>query len=209
MRHIDHENRADFPGHIGETLKVDAQGIGRRPGDQDAWLVLARQRFHLRVIDRFMLVETIGHNLEPLAGHVERHAMREMATLGEAHAHDRVAGFGKGHQHRLIRLRSGIWLDVGGIGAKQLLQPIDRQLLGDIDVLATTVIALARVTLGILVGQLRALRRHHRVTDVVLGGNQFDVLFLTAILVLEHLPDLGVYSRQGVSIGKHRAPRKP
>jgi hypothetical protein len=83
-------------------------------------------------------------------------------------------------------------------GAEQLLQAIDRQLFGDIDVLAATVVALAGITFGILVGQLRTLRGHHRVADIVLRGDQLDMLFLTPILVLDDLPDLGIHFRQGV-----------
>jgi hypothetical protein len=135
--------------------------------------------------------------------------VREVATFGQTHAHDRVARFGKSHQHRLIGLRPGIGLNVGGFGAKQFLQAVDGQLLGDVDVLAATVIALARITFGVLVGQLRTLRGHHRVAHIVLGSDQLDMLFLTPILVLDDLPDLGIHFRQGVFIGKHRAPLKP
>jgi hypothetical protein len=110
-------------------------------------LVLAGQRFHLVVVDFFLFVEAVGNDVEPLAGHVQRHAVGQVAAFGQAHAHDRVAGLGEGHQHRLVGLRTGVRLDVGGIGAEQLLQAVDGHLLGDIDVLATTVVALARDSL--------------------------------------------------------------
>jgi hypothetical protein len=35
VRHVDHEDGADFPGHLGEALEVDAQRVGRGAGDQD------------------------------------------------------------------------------------------------------------------------------------------------------------------------------
>jgi hypothetical protein len=82
--------------------------------------------------------------------------------------------------------------------AEQFLQAVDGQLLGDIDVLAAAVIALAGIAFGILVGQLRTLRGHHRVADIVLRGDQLDMLFLTPIFVFDRLPDLGIHFRQGV-----------
>ena len=46
---------------------------------------------HLVVVDDFVRIEPVAHDLEPLAAHVERHAVREMAAFGQAHAHDGVA----------------------------------------------------------------------------------------------------------------------
>ena len=70
-------------------------------------------------------------------------------------------GFSKPEEHRLVGLRAGVGLHVGVLGAEQLLHAVDGQLLGDVDELAAAVVALARVALGVLVGELGALRRHH------------------------------------------------
>ena len=43
-------------------------------------------------------------------------------------------------------------LDVDILGAEQFLRPVARQIFDDIDELAAAVIALAGITLGILVG---------------------------------------------------------
>jgi hypothetical protein len=45
-------------------------------------------------------------------------------------------------------------LHVGEVGAEQRLRAVDRELFGDVDVLAAAVVALARVALGVLVRQL-------------------------------------------------------
>jgi hypothetical protein len=47
---------------------------------------------------------------------------------------------------------------LAAIGAEQLLDAVDGQLLGHVHVLAAAVVALAGVALGVFVGQLRALR---------------------------------------------------
>ena len=88
-------------------------------------------------------------------------------------------GLAEGHQHGLVGLRAGVRLDVGGFGAEQLLQAVDGDLLGDVDVFATTVVALARVAFGVLVGELGALGFHDGLAHVVFGRDQFDVVFLT------------------------------
>ena len=207
--HVDPEDCPDFLGNVGETLEINLQRIGRSTGNDDLRLVLARQRFHAVVVNGLFGVETVGDDIEPLAGHVERHAVRQVTAFGQAHAHDRVARLGESHEHGLVGLRAGVRLDIGAIGTEQRLQPVDGNLLGNIDVLATAVVALARITFRILVGQLRALRLHDRLADIILGGNQFDMLFLATIFALNRLPEFGIHFRQGIFRGKHRSPHKP
>src|SRR5207244_52853 len=54
------------------------------------------------------------------------------------------------------------------------------------------VIAPARITLRILVGQDRTLGRQHRGAGVVFGGNHLQALLLASAFLLNRLPDLGV-----------------
>ena len=72
-------------------------------------------------------------------------------------------------------------MHVGVIGTEQLFGTVDGQLLDFIHMLAAAVITLAGVAFGVLVGQAAALGLHHAPTGVVLGGNQFDVIFLTLV----------------------------
>ena len=71
------------------------------------------------------------------------------------------------------------------IGIKQLLGTFDGQLLGHIHVFTATVVALARITLGVLVGQHGALCLQYTRTGVILRGNQFNVLFLAPAFGIE------------------------
>ncbi len=105
-----------------------------------------------------------------------------MSAVRQAHAEDRVAGLERREEHRLVGLRPGMRLDIREVGVEELPGTVDRQLLGDIDVLATAVVALARIALGVLVRELRALGRHHGRARVVLRRDQLDVLFLPPIL---------------------------
>ena len=78
-----------------------------------------------------------------------------------------------------------IWLPEFGctlakLAAEQLLRPLDGERLGDVDELAAAVIALARIALGVFVGQHRALRLEHGARDDVLRGDQLDLVLLPA-----------------------------
>ncbi len=112
--------------------------------------------------------------------------------MWQRHAEDRVARLQRGEEHRLIRLRAGMRLDVGKFGVEQLLDAVDRKLLGDVDELAPAVVALARIALGVFVGELRALRRHHGGAGVVLRRDQLDMLFLAQVLAGDRSGKFGV-----------------
>ncbi len=64
--------------------------------------------------------------------------------------------------------------------------------LGDVDVLAAAIVALARIALGVLVGHDRALRLEHGAGDDVFRGDQLDFVLLAAELELDGLGDLGI-----------------
>ena len=189
---------------LAEALEVDAQRVGRRAGDDELGLLLAGQCFHRVVVDGFVGIQAVADDVEPLAAHVQRHAVGQVAAFGQAHAHDGVAGLQQREEHALVGLRAGVGLHVGELGAEQLLDAVDGQLLGHVDVLAAAVVALAGVALGVLVGQLAALGLHHRGRGVVLAGDQLDVVFLAARLVLDSGPELGVDQGEGGGVAvKH------
>ncbi|MCY1464435.1 hypothetical protein D9M71_824580 [compost metagenome] len=73
-------------------------------------------------------------------------------------------------------------LDVGELGAEEGLHAIDGQVLCHVHVLAAAVVATARVALGVLVGQHRALGLEHRARRKVLGGDHFQGVALAAQL---------------------------
>ena len=100
--------------------------------------------------------------------------MGQVAAGREAEAHEGVARIEQREEHCLVHLAAAVGLDVGVFAAEQLLGTLDRQVLGDVDILAAAVIALARIALGILVREYRALRGEHRRRGEVLAGYQLD-----------------------------------
>ncbi len=112
---------------------------------------------------------------------------------------ERVAGLHQRHEGRRIGLRAGVRLHVGEARVEQLLDAVEREVLGDVDVLAAAVVAPAGQALGVFVGHHRALRLEHGAADDVLGGDQLDLVALAAELQADRLGDLrvGVGKRGG------------
>ena len=126
-------------------------------------------------------VDAVLHRVVQLAGKTDAGAVGQVTAVGQAHAQHSVPGIEQRQVHRRVGLAAGVRLHVGVIGTEQLFGAIDGQLLDFIHMLATAVIAFAGVAFGVLVGQAAALGLHHAPAGVVLGGNQFDVIFLTLI----------------------------
>ena len=179
MRHVDHQERANAVGDRLEGGEVDDARIGRAAGDDDLRLVLLGELLDLIEVDAAVLAaHAILHGIEPFAGHVGRRAMGEMAAGGEAHAEDGVAGLGEAEENGLVGLAAGVRLDVGEAAIEELLRPLNREVLGDVDELAAAIVAAAGIALGIFVGEDRALRFKHGGRNDVLRGDQLDFVVL-------------------------------
>ena len=72
--------------------------------------------------------------------------MGQVAALRQIHAHDGVAGPRQRQEHGRVGLGAGMRLDVGVIAVEQRLDPLQRQAFGHVHVLATAVVAAARIT---------------------------------------------------------------
>jgi hypothetical protein len=80
-------------------------------------------------------------------------------------------------------------LDVGVLGAEQLLGPRPAEVLHLVDDLAAAVVALARDPLRVLVGQPGAESLDDRGGGEILGGDQLQGLLLAAELGVEEAGD--------------------
>ena len=127
--------------------------------------------------------------------------MREVAALLEVHREDGVARLGEGGVGGEVGARAGVRLQVGVLGAEQLLRAGVADLLGAVDDLATAVVAAAGVSLGVLVGQGRAERSQHRGAGEVLAGDELQPSAQPVQLVEDDTRDLGVLVLQGVEVG--------
>ena len=206
--HVDEQVGADLVGDGAEAGEIEDLGIGGEAGDDHLRLVLHGQALDFVVVDQAIGVDAVLHGVVQLAGGGHLGAVGEMAAVGQAHAEDGVAGVEQRQVHRSVGRGTGVRLDVGVVGAAQLLGAVDGQLLDDIDVLAAAVVALVRITFGVLVGQHRTLGFHHRRAGVVLGGDQLDVLFLALGFLLHRGKEFGIVAGEGQITAEHGGPHK-
>ena len=113
--------------------------------------------------------------------------MREVATVVKVQAHEGVAWLQHCQQNCSISLCTRVGLYVGILSTKELAYAVDSQLFNFVDNLTTTIVTVARLTLGILVGQVAAHGFHHLVAYEVLTRNQLDALQLALMLFLNQL----------------------
>ena len=100
---------------------------------------------------------------------------------------------GFSQQHCSISLCTRVWLHVSILGTEQFANAVDGQLLNLVHYLATAIVAMTGITLGILVGQIAAHSFHYLIADEILRSNQFDTFQLTLMLFLNELKN-GVVS---------------
>ena len=119
--------------------------------------------------------------------------MGQVAALVELHAQDPIAGADRAEVGRHVGLGPRVGLDVDVLGAGEQRQgALLGEPLGDVDELAAAVVALARQALGVLVGEPAALRLEDRREDVVLAGDELDLVVLATALADHRRPQLGV-----------------
>ncbi len=83
-------------------------------------------------------------------------------------------------------------LHIGELGAEQLADALNRQILSDINALTAAVVTLARITLGILVGEHGAHCRHNGRGNDVLRRNQLNVAALAVIFLANSRAQFGI-----------------
>src|SRR5690606_34054050 len=147
--------------------------------------------------------DAVLHGVVQLARGGNAGTVGQVAAVGQAHAENGVTGAEQGQVDGGVGLGAGVRLDVGVVGAEQLLGTVDGQLLDHVDVLAATVVALARLAFGVRVGQHAALGLHHRRAGVVLGGDQLDVFFLALGFLLHAGKEFCIVAGNGQFTAEH------
>src|SRR5699024_802177 len=146
VRHVGPQVGTDLVGDLPERGKVQLARVGRPAGDDHLGPVLQGRRPHGVHVDPVRaLVHPVGGDVVQLAGEVDLHPVGEVPAVGELQAQDGVPRGGQRVQHGRVRGGTGVRLHVGVGGAEQGLGPVDGEVLGDVDLLAAAVVALARV----------------------------------------------------------------
>ena len=125
--------------------------------------------------------------------------------MGKIHRHQSVAGLQKGEIDRHVRLGSTVGLNVGVLRAIKLFHSVNSQLLNLVNNLTSTVVAFARVTLCILIGENRTHRLTNRQRRDIFRRDQLDVFLLASLLLLDQAVDcwIGLLERNAVRMLRH------
>ena len=122
--------------------------------------------------------------------------MGQVTTVGQRQTEDRVADVRHGHERSSVGLRTSVGLNVHVVTAEDLLRAFDGERLRDVHELAATVVATARVALGVLVGEDRALRLEDGARHEVLRGDHLEGLTLTTKLGVQNCLNLRIQLRK-------------
>lgn len=123
--------------------------------------MLAREPLDLVHVDTQVgLAHVVRHDVVELAGEVDAHAVGQVTAVRQVEAEDGVARAEEREHRRGVGLGARVRLHVRGLGAEQVLDPVDGQLLDDVHVFTAAVVAAAGVALGVLVREDRSLGLH-------------------------------------------------
>ncbi|MPM56895.1 hypothetical protein SDC9_103712 [bioreactor metagenome] len=193
VRHVHHQIRAHRICNLPELLEVDGPGVGGGARDDQFGLALLRGLHQLVIINLLsLLIQTVGDDIKIFAGDVHGTAVAQMSAVGQIHTHHGITGLYQRKKRGQVRIGAGVRLDVGMIAAKQLAGPLAGDLLGHVHSVASAVIPVAGIALGVLVGQAGAHGQHDRLADDILAGNQFDVPALTGEFLFDGRSHLGI-----------------
>ena len=197
---VGHHHRAARVGGPAHGREVDGARVGaRRPPRSPSGWCSRRERGHGVVVDPLVLLaHAVGDDLEDSG--------RRSSAGGRGSGGRRGRGSCPGWCRRACRppCRPRCWPGrPSGAARWRGRQPKScfarsmASVSDHVHELAAAVVALARIALGVLVGEHGAQRLQHRLGDEVLGGDQLELRALAARLVADGAADLGVGAEQG------------
>jgi len=193
VSHVDHEQRADFFGDLGELAVVDFARVSAGSGDDEFRFVLTSQRGDVVEVDLMVVfADSVRHGVVDFAGEVDLRSVSQMPAVVETHRQVSVARIQYGQVDRHVGLRAGVRLDVGVVGTEQFAGSVTSDGLDDVDILAAAVVSLFRVTFSVFIGQAGAGCFHDGGAGVIFRRNQLQALFLTDFFGLNGGPDIGI-----------------
>ena len=125
MSNIHHQISACFIGDLTESLEIDGAGIRTGTCDDQLRMILEGKSSDLVIIDKAIVIYSIGDHMKIFPGHVCGASMGEMSAVIEVHAHHSVSGLQHGEENRHIGLCSGMGLYICIFTAEKLLGAFD------------------------------------------------------------------------------------
>ena len=193
VRHVDPEFGADFVGNLAEGGEVEMTRIRTPPRDEDLRFVLERLVANDVHVDEHRLgVESVGHGVVQASREVQLHSVGEVSAVRKLESKNCVVLRRNGVKNCGVCRCARVWLHIGVGRAEQRLCAFDGERFRNVDKLTTAVVPLAGVSLGVFIGQHRALNLQNRARNEVFRRDHFEVIPLTTEFELEDLRNFGV-----------------
>ena len=171
--------------------------VGGPAGDDDARALRKGSLTNLLGLNAHGLtVNLVGDGLVVLAREVQAHAVGQVTAVGQGQAEDRVADIRHGHERCGVGLRTSVRLNIHVVATEDLLRAFDGERLRDVHELAATVVAAARVALGVLVSKDRALRLEDSARHEVFRGDHLEGVALATKLGVQNGLNLRIQLRK-------------
>ena len=122
--------------------------------------------------------------------------MGQVTAMGQRQAEDRVADVGHRHEGGCVSLSARVGLNVHVVATEDLLRAFDGERLRDVHELAATVVAAARVALGVLISKDRALRLEDSARHEVFRGDHLEGVALATKLGVQNGLNLRIQLRK-------------
>ena len=191
--HVHHEQGPHLVADLPKEGEIPGAAVGRGAHHDHLGLVLQGQGADLVHVDPLVLLaHVVGHEFVEDARAVQGVAVGQVAAVGEVQAHHRITGLQGGEVDGHVGLGAAVGLDIGVLGPEDLLGAVPGQVFDDVHLVAAAVVALARVALGVLVGEVGAHGLHDGAGRVVLRRDEFQVVALALNLQLQGLEHGGV-----------------
>ena len=116
--HVHHEISAHGIGHLPELGEVDDPGIGGGTGNDDLGLAGLGGLQQRVIVDGLILAQTVGHDMEILAGDIDGAAVAQVAAVGQIHAQNGVPRLRQCEEGRQIGVSTGVGLNIGILAAE-------------------------------------------------------------------------------------------
>jgi len=204
VRHVRDHRRTYLVRDAADPREIDHPRVRAGPHHDHLRLVLLREPLEGLVIEALVVLpDPVRDDRVELPREIEGVSVREVAPVRQVHAEHRVAGLQEREVHRHVRLRARVRLHVGVVGSEQRLRPIHGEALDDVGELAAAVIPLARVPLGVLVGEDGPGRLENGPADEVLRRNELKSRRLAPDFVADRVGDVGVRLPEAAAVGDH------
>ena len=193
VSHVNHQEGTHLVSNLTHASIVPFAAISRTATNNQLWLILQSETFHLIIIHTAcLLIQVVANRTIKDTGSIHMATVRKVASVVEVQTHERVTWFQHAEQHSGICLSTRVRLNIGKFSTEQLLYALNGNRLHLVNHFASAVVALAWITFSILVGEARTLSCHHLVAHIVLTGNEFHSLYLSLMFLLDERKNFDV-----------------